>query len=521
MEAHPNLSASQGPRRHPAGAEHFLGLDDLLIGIMVCLPMAALYLVGCQRAVGQGDMAEFTVASYTLGIPHPPGYPIYTWLGKAFSSIPLGGLAFRVNAMSSVFAAMALLLAFLIVVGEARRVLGAGRLAYLYGGLSVILLGFARPFWHYAEVAEVYTLNAFLILLFLTLFMMWQSSGRLRLLVGASLVLGLSLGTHLSNMLIVPVLLMLVWTATRNPRTVGRSMLFVLIGAAQYLYLILRVRQAPPYLHPHAQFFDGARLTGSANAIYNWLWFITGARWRGHYVGSSADALRKLREFQSTITENYAAGALIILLAGTWLYVRRCRERRSAAILISLLIIQAAYFIIYEWSAPGMILPLFAVCSILIALGTCAMSRALSGMIGDATRAVPLGSAVAAVFAAAVFIWLSVSSASRPPVDLSHMGLPSVWIEKTITTLPKGSTLAGLGWDYEKIVDYYRLVERRDIPFDAADCSAEAIKDGRCFVLAVPQAMARYRKEGYRLIPTVYVEEMPVAFQVSAGDSIR
>ena len=495
---------------HPAAG---LGLDDVLIGIVFCLPLAALYLVGCLRTVGPGDMAELTVASYTLGIPHPPGYPVYTWFGKVFSLLPLDGRAFRINAMSSVFAFTALLLAFLIVVAEVRQVFGRTRMVYLYGALTVVLLGLTRPFWHYAQVAEVYSLNAVLVLLFILLFMTWQSTRGPRMLAGAALVLGLTLGTHLSNMLIVPVFLLLIWLITHDLRSVLRSCALVLVGAAQYVYLILRAMQSPSYLHPHARFFDSLQGTGTADPLYNWFWFMTGARWRGHYVGSAEDALRKLAEFRVAVLENYTAASLVVLLVGMGLYIHKCVDRKRAVILISLLALQFAYFVGYEWSSPGMILPMFALCSILIALGTCSVSNLLGSLPrGHASRRV-----VSCVSAAAISAWFMSAPVSRPAVDLSHLTAPSLWMRKTITSLPQGSKIDGITWDYARVIDYYRLVEETHIPFRAAECDSEAICEGTCFVLAVGRAIQKYGRAGYQLTPALYVKETPIVYQVSPG----
>ena len=52
-----------------------------------------------------GDGGDFITASHTLGVPHPPGYPLYTLLGKLFLLLPIpGGIgwaAWRMNFMSA------------------------------------------------------------------------------------------------------------------------------------------------------------------------------------------------------------------------------------------------------------------------------------------------------------------------------------------------------------------------------------------------------------------------------------
>ena len=60
------------------------------------------------------DSGEMIAGCFTLGVSHPPGYPVYVTLGKLFSFLPLGSVAFRVNLMSSFFASMTSVLIYYI-----------------------------------------------------------------------------------------------------------------------------------------------------------------------------------------------------------------------------------------------------------------------------------------------------------------------------------------------------------------------------------------------------------------------
>src|SRR4030042_1456589 len=61
------------------------------------------YLSTICPTVYPGDSGELTVAAYSLGIPHPSGYPLYALLGKLFCLIPIGNIGFRMNLMSVIF----------------------------------------------------------------------------------------------------------------------------------------------------------------------------------------------------------------------------------------------------------------------------------------------------------------------------------------------------------------------------------------------------------------------------------
>jgi hypothetical protein len=47
-----------------------------------------------------GDSGEIISAAYTLGIGHPPGYPLYMLMSKIFTFLPVGDTAFRVNLLA-------------------------------------------------------------------------------------------------------------------------------------------------------------------------------------------------------------------------------------------------------------------------------------------------------------------------------------------------------------------------------------------------------------------------------------
>src|SRR5437762_3277993 len=75
----------------------------------------AVYVRTLAPTVAGGDSGELITAAYTLGVAHPPGYPLYTLLAKLFTLIPIGTIAWRVNLFSAVCGAGAATLIFLAV----------------------------------------------------------------------------------------------------------------------------------------------------------------------------------------------------------------------------------------------------------------------------------------------------------------------------------------------------------------------------------------------------------------------
>ena len=66
-----------------------------------------------------------------LGVAHNPGYPLYVLLTHAFSYLPIGSLAYRINLFSALLGALTVGLAFLIArrLG-CRRIIAAARLHF-------------------------------------------------------------------------------------------------------------------------------------------------------------------------------------------------------------------------------------------------------------------------------------------------------------------------------------------------------------------------------------------------------
>ena len=112
-----------------------------------------LYVHTLAPTVLPSNSGEFQFVADVLGIAHPPGYPLYTMLGKLFTLIPLGDVAYRVNLTSAFFAALTLAL----VSRTVRRVTGSA-----WGGVvGALALGASTTFWAQATTANTRSLTAF------------------------------------------------------------------------------------------------------------------------------------------------------------------------------------------------------------------------------------------------------------------------------------------------------------------------------------------------------------------------
>ena len=169
-----------------------------------------------------GDGGELITAAVTLGIPHPPGYPTYVLLGKAVSYIPLGTVAYRFNLFSAVTIALAAGLVAQVSKQSFRLPLSpSNKLRDTEGGsppplqqnshthmnnttVTAIAAGLTFAFtplvWGQAIITEVYGLNVFIVALFMAALRQQRP-----FLLG--LLWGISLTTHLTSLLLLPLAL--------------------------------------------------------------------------------------------------------------------------------------------------------------------------------------------------------------------------------------------------------------------------------------------------------------------------
>ncbi|MCC6607146.1 MAG: DUF2723 domain-containing protein [Anaerolineae bacterium] len=123
--------------------------------LLVAAALLPVYLSTMSRTVGQADTFEFQVVAPQLGIAHPTGYPLYLLLGKLFSLVPVGSVAWRINVGTAVLATLALVFFFQFLWelwGEAETAV-----------LGAVVMGLTSTLWSQAIAAEVYALHALVV----------------------------------------------------------------------------------------------------------------------------------------------------------------------------------------------------------------------------------------------------------------------------------------------------------------------------------------------------------------------
>ena len=212
--------------------------------VLVFISLFALYLFTAPRTVVLEDDGSFILSGYFLGIEHPPGYPLYTLLAKLATLMPIGSIAWRVHALSGLFAALACVLIFAL-----SRLLGLSRPAAYFAGLA---FGVSEVFWSQAIIADVYSLHALIFfgLLYLAIAAYRRPAAAARVTdkrLGISAVL-LGLGTANHWPLLVlsgPALLLWLRHWPRLLRRLPALALLFLVGILPYGWMVWRSHMSP------------------------------------------------------------------------------------------------------------------------------------------------------------------------------------------------------------------------------------------------------------------------------------
>jgi len=178
---------------------------NTVLASVVFLVTLAVYTATMTPTVPFWDSGEFIATSAILGVPHPPGTPLFVLLGRVFTLLPFGSPAQMVNWLSALSSAITILFTYLITVKIARYVLRGeerrGLPVYTAGVVAAFMAAFATTFWDNAIEAEVYAAACAIMTFCVWLILRWyendEGGNRDGLLLVITYIVGLGVGIHL------------------------------------------------------------------------------------------------------------------------------------------------------------------------------------------------------------------------------------------------------------------------------------------------------------------------------------
>lgn len=201
--------------------KEFIKLNNL-IGWIVWAIATVTYCSTIEPTASFWDCGEYIACSYKLEVGHPPGAPFFLIIGRFFSLLAGGKAEYAgmmINAMSGLCSSFTILFLFWTITrlgikslgkkvadltqGQQWAVLGAG----IVGGLAYT---FSDSFWFSAVEGEVYAMSSFFTAVVFWAILKWDEedsispTSALRWIVLIAYLVGLSIGVHLLNLLVIP-----------------------------------------------------------------------------------------------------------------------------------------------------------------------------------------------------------------------------------------------------------------------------------------------------------------------------
>ena len=208
-------------------------LSHRICAIVAFLVSAITYLLTIEPSASFWDCGEFIASSYKLEVGHPPGNPMFQLIARFFT---LFGdnmhAAVLVNAMSALCSALTIFFLYLTIVWFAKRLVKpsqsgeytlSGALCILGSGLvGSLCYCFSDTFWFSAVEGEVYAMSSLFTAVVFWAMTMWYDRADAphadKWIVFIAFLMGLSIGVHLLNLLMIPALVFMYYYRKREDR---------------------------------------------------------------------------------------------------------------------------------------------------------------------------------------------------------------------------------------------------------------------------------------------------------------
>lgn len=200
-----------------------------------------IYAVTLARGVTFWDAGEFLAAVHSLGIPHPPGTPLFILVARVWSMLaaPIVGFTIAVN----LFSALCTAAGFGLVANLFWRWTGCRIGAFC----SAVTAGLMSTVWLNATETEVYACSLFASLLILWCANKASVTGDRRWIVLVAYLCGLGWSLHLTALLSIPAALVLLAPRIRALRSIDFALMPIVavLGASVVVFMLIRAQHDP------------------------------------------------------------------------------------------------------------------------------------------------------------------------------------------------------------------------------------------------------------------------------------
>nr|WKN39205.1 DUF2723 domain-containing protein [Tunicatimonas sp. TK19036] len=199
------------------------------------------------------DCGEFIATAYTLGVPHPPGAPLYLLIARLFAYLSFGDaqqVAYWINVLSVLCSGLTITFTFWTITLLGRKLMNVSsgkesveQIIGLVGSGAVgaLVLAFSDTFWFSATEAEVYAMASLLAAIGVWAILRWEAAfdtnpGQAsRWLILLAYLLGLSVGVHILSLLIIPSVVLVYYFKRESSPTTIKTGVALAVGAGVLL----------------------------------------------------------------------------------------------------------------------------------------------------------------------------------------------------------------------------------------------------------------------------------------------
>ena len=229
-------------------------INKILTWLSFLMPLIV-YSFTMAPTVSLWDCGEFIATSVILGIPHPPGTPLYLIISNFFSQLPLfDNLAARVNLVSPITSALAVMFLYMIIVyllEEFNNKItpevtshNKSLMIYVASFIGAMTFAVTDSHWFNAVEAEVYSLSTFFTAIVIWLILKWSrafdTQDQLKYLILICYLIGLAIGIHLLNLLAIPFIgLIIYFKYIKSIKSINFQNLIYLIISTGLSFLII------------------------------------------------------------------------------------------------------------------------------------------------------------------------------------------------------------------------------------------------------------------------------------------
>jgi len=233
---------------------------NTIAGWVLFAVSTVVYLLTLEPTVSFWDCGEFILSSFRLQVGHPPGAPLFLMIGRIATLFALGDVskvALMMNALSALCSGFAIMFLFWTITHLVRKIYSDGdetvsaHIPAILGSgiIGALAYTFSDTFWFSAVEGELYALSSLVTGLVFWGMLKWEEeadkpySGRWIILI--AYIMGLGLGIHRLNLLVLPVLFFVFYFRKYEVTTMGIVKTLLLAVVILYLMVFVLIPGVP------------------------------------------------------------------------------------------------------------------------------------------------------------------------------------------------------------------------------------------------------------------------------------